>query len=79
MDILAMLLSSYNDGKRKNYYCLAVNLLNLSDLNVLVTEISEKISKEDISLKEKIDKIVLLLEAMANRENIKLKLRKASC
>lgn len=76
LDILEFLINNYNDGKRKNFYCIAVNLLKLIDLKEIITEINEKINKQNISLKGKIEQIILLFEAKANKENIELKLRK---
>ena len=32
LEILELLLEGYNDGRRKSFFCLAVNLLNLKDL-----------------------------------------------
>jgi hypothetical protein len=74
--ILEFLLNNFNDGKRKNYYCIAVNLFNLTDLRDIMIETKEKVSPQNISLKEKITVIVNLFEAKAKKENIILKLRK---
>lgn len=76
MEILEFLIKNYNDGRRKNFYCLAVNLLKLQDIKEIMAEINEKISKLEIPLKEKIEQIKLLFEAKAKQENIELKLRK---
>lgn len=32
VELLKYLLENYNDGRRKSFYCLAVNLLDLEDL-----------------------------------------------
>jgi len=32
MEILEFMLENYDDGRRKNFYCIAVNLLKLDDL-----------------------------------------------
>jgi len=76
VDMLQFLINNYNDGRRKNFYCNAVNLLDLETSQDIMTEIKEKISKQDISLKEKISQIILLFEERADKENIELKLRK---
>ena len=65
VEILEYLLNHYNDGRRKNFYCIAVNLLTLSDLKDIMNEIEEKIKK-----------IVSLFEDKAKEQNIDLKLRK---
>jgi len=76
IEILEVLISTYNDGRRKGYYCTAVNLLSLPDLREIMNEIQEKIAPQDITPKEKIEKIVRLIEARAKASNIELKLRK---
>lgn len=76
IDILEFLINNYNDGRRKSYYCNAVNLLKLNILKVIMTEINEKISKQDTNMKNKIKQIILLFEEQASKDNIELKLRK---
>jgi hypothetical protein len=76
IDILEFLINNYNDGRRKSFYCNAVNLLKLNDLKVIMTEINEKISKQDTNMKDKIKQIILLFEEQASKDNIELKLRK---
>ena len=74
--ILEFLLKTYNDGRRKSYYCTAVNLLPLSDLREIMTEIKEKTAARDFSQKETIEEIIRLFESHAKSKNIELKLRK---
>lgn len=74
--ILEFLLNNYNDGKRKNFYCLAVNLLDLKDLNDIMDEIRNNISRQEINHHEKINLIVDLLNEKADKRKIELKLRK---
>ena len=76
VDILEFLIDNYNDGRKKAFYCTAVNLLELNDLKDIMTEINEQISNQDITIKEKTNRVVQLFEAKASRENIELKLRK---
>lgn len=40
--ILEKLLAGYNDGRRKSFFCLAVNLLELSDCQEVWEEISSQ-------------------------------------
>lgn len=74
VSFLEYLLHSCNDGRKKNFYCLAVNLLDLADLR----EIKEQIEKleEGLSQKEKIQKIENLFYEKAKDKNIGLALRK---
>lgn len=74
--ILEFLLSAHNDGRRKAFYCNAVNLLPLPDLREIMLEIEAKISPRDIPPKEQIEEIVRLIEARAASRGISLKLRK---
>ncbi len=75
--ILEHLLQSYDDGRRKSFFCVAINLLNLQD----VTSIMEQI-KSDINInapqKEKTEIAVSLFEALAEKQSISLILRKKS-
>jgi hypothetical protein len=74
--ILEFLIDNYNDGRRKSFYCLAVNLLQLKDLKDIIKEINEKISKQDAAIKNKIEQIIQLFESKAKNKNIELRLRK---
>jgi superfamily II DNA/RNA helicase len=63
-------------GKRKGFYCLAVNLLTLTDLKSILEQIDKKIKKQDIPLKDTIELVIQLFESMAKRRNIDVRLRK---
>ena len=70
--ILERLLKEHNNGRLKNFYCIAVNLLEIQDLENVIKSVEDlSISKED-----KIKLIVDLLNDVASRNNISLKLRK---
>jgi len=75
VDILKELLSSYNDGRRKSFYCIAVNLLELQDVKVVMEKIIGEI-KPQMTLKEKATVAVKLFNEMAEQRGILLKLRK---
>jgi hypothetical protein len=75
ISILEKLLIEYNDGRRKGFYCLAVNLVDLHD----IIEVMERIEIEiapDMLIKEKAAVAVKLFTEMADRRGISLKLRK---
>lgn len=74
--ILEFLLNNYNDGKRKSYYCTAINILEIEDLRDIIHEINDRIAGQEIPLKNKIDQVILLFEAKADKDGIELKLRK---
>lgn len=74
-EILKMLLSDYNDGRRKTFYCIAVNLLQLQDLENVMKQV-EDTSFDNLTIKEKAEIIVSLFQEIAIRQNIILRLRK---
>jgi hypothetical protein len=74
--ILNLLIERYNDGKRKNYYCIAVNLLSIEDLRIIMKEIKNKIDINEISFKDKISLIINLINEVAKNNGIELILRK---
>lgn len=74
--ILEFLLDNYSDGKKMNFYCIAVNLLGFDDLIDIRKNIENKISLIKTTQKEKIAYITLLFEEKAVRNGIELKLRK---
>ena len=74
ISFLEYLISNYNDGRKKNFFCIAVNLLDLADLN----DIKEHIKKSDetIPQKDKIKMIESWFNEKAKSKNIDFKLRK---
>ena len=76
MQILRYLLDNFNDGRRKSFFCMAVNLLELEDLKSAVKEIEEEVSGKELTVKEKAVISVEILKSAAARKNIVLKLRK---
>ena len=73
--ILDYLLSAYNDGRRKNFFCAAVNLLELSELQEAVTQINN-LKLSSFSIKEKSLYAVNTLQKIADKRGIYLKLIK---
>lgn len=74
MQILSYLLLHYNDGRKKTFYCVAVNLLELSELREAITELQ---SNEDLRLlpeKERSAYAAGVIQKIANRRNVSLKL-----
>jgi len=76
VNILEFFLANYDDGKHKNFYCLAVNLLELKSLQEIKKQMKEYSQNIVLNKKELILKLVLLLNEEAEKENIKLELRK---
>jgi len=76
IEILVFLIDNYNDGRRKSFYCNAVNMLRLDDVREIVCEIRKNVSDPGMDIKRKTEYVVLLFEAKAKKKNIELKLRK---
>lgn len=76
--ILDVLLAHYNDGKRKNLFCIAVNLLELDELKCALRRIKDNAALEHASLQEKSSFAAALLRALAADRKLSLKLRKKS-
>jgi hypothetical protein len=73
--ILEGLLKNYDDGRRKSFYCIAVNLLELEDVKTVINQIDSTVSSDSL-LKEKAAAAVRLFEDMADKMGISLELRK---
>jgi hypothetical protein len=73
--MLNVLLNEYNDGRQKSLFCVAVNLLELDDLNNIMTALARE--TEGIGRpKEKSKVAARLIQTSAERCGIDLKLRK---
>jgi len=71
VQILSDLIENYNDGRRKNFFCIAVNLLALEDIREVMANIDTS-----LTIKEKSLIAVQLFQAMAEKRNVELKLVK---
>ena len=74
--ILSYLLSNYNDGRRKNFFCVAVNLLELSELQEAIEQIQSKDELSALPLSAQCSYAAEVFQKIAGRRNIKLKLIK---
>lgn len=74
--ILCYLLDNYNDGRKKIFFCVAVNLLELSELKEAMKQIQQNDRLSVLSVKEQCSYIVDMFQKIADRRNIKLKLIK---
>jgi hypothetical protein len=75
-EILKTLLSNYDDGRRKMFYCVAVNLLPLPQIEKIMEQVADNPSIDSLTVKEKAAYIVALFQDDASREGLVLKLRK---
>ena len=74
--ILSWLLSNYNDGRRKNFFCVAVNLLELSEIQEAVKQIQSNNGLCSLPFKEQCLYVAEVFQGIADRRDIKLKLFK---
>lgn len=74
--ILDMLLSGFNDGRKKTLFCTAVNLLDLQELRAVLSQIENRAGLDTLTPKEKSAFAAELLKTAAAKNNIDLKLRK---
>ncbi len=75
-EILQILLSEYNDGRRKTFFCMAVNLLSLNVLEKFMNQLIEITSGNNLELKQKAERAVVLLKEHAAGQGVELRLRK---
>ena len=73
--LLEKLLGSYDDGRRKSFFCLAVNLLELQDVQSVIAQIETQTKSSD-TIKDKAKIAVHLFNEIADEREISLKLRK---
>lgn len=76
LEILNFLLEKFNDGRRKAFYCVAVNLLDLADLEAIIQKIRSESGLQENAENNAVQRVVDLLEEVARKRNIELKLRK---
>ncbi|NLY20625.1 MAG: DUF3795 domain-containing protein [Tissierellia bacterium] len=73
--ILEYLLNNYNAGRQKSFFCVAVNLLELSDIKSTLEKI-ESLINDDMDIKTKSQIAVNEFKFVANQRNIDIKLIK---
>jgi hypothetical protein len=76
VEILGLLIDRYNDGKRKNFYCIAVNLLPLEEIKAIMNLIKTDFDKQGLPAKDIILSITKLFTDCAKLKGIELELRK---
>jgi hypothetical protein len=73
--ILERLLAAFDDGRRKNLFCLAVNLLELADVKDVMARLGTEVTP-DATPKEKAALTADMFRQKADGRNIPLELRK---
>lgn len=72
--LLQYLLENYNDGRHKNFFCVAVNLMELRDIREIVEKAETLTGAEGFTLKEKAACIVKLFKDYAEGQGIEIRL-----
>lgn len=75
-EILGELLANYNDGRRKSFFCLAVNLLECEALQAVMDQVKAVPEPAGRTIKERAAGVVKLLQDAADERGIVLKLKK---
>ena len=74
--MLEWLLLNYNDGRKKTFFSLAVNLMELQDIKEVKQQIGKDKEIEDLTIKEKAARVKRLLEDKARERQVTLQLKK---
>lgn len=74
--LLERLLAQYNDGRRKTFYALAVNLLALADVEALLAALEEENTFSSLDQKAQVARLCEGLNMLAEQDGVVLKLRK---
>jgi len=75
-EILQTLLSDYNDGRKKTFYCVAINLLPLKDIEHVINQVVYNRDLNNLTIKERAEHIVSLFQKLAIKHGVVLRLRK---
>lgn len=74
--ILEWLLQNCNDGRKKTFFCVAVNLLELEDVRSVMGQIKSAERSGELPLKEKAAYVTEQFQKAADKQGIVLRLRK---
>ena len=69
-------MEHYNDGRKKNLFCLAANLLELPELERAVERVRAETGGHVLSIQEKAAAASQVLKDAAARQGIELKLNR---
>lgn len=72
--LLVEMLNGYNEGRSKNYYCVAATVMELDELKDALAKAEKK--SEGLGIKEKSKILHSILDDIAAKKNYCLKLRK---
>ena len=75
VELLRHLIRNYNDGRRKSFFCLAVNLLDLEDVRAVVARLDQEVG-QDTPLRERALQAAACFQELAAARGVTLKLQK---
>lgn len=75
-EILTYLLEHFNDGRRKSFFCVTINLLELSELQAVLKDIASEPRLFELPPKERASLVVQKFQKLAAQKNLELKLRR---
>ena len=79
IELLEIMLEQYNEGRSKSFFCIATALLSIDDLENALKTSEQKVKADNVSvndLKSKSKILKGILNELANKNGIELKLRK---
>jgi len=79
IELLAIMLDQYNEGRSKSFFCIATALLSIDDLENALKTSEQKVQADNVSktdLKSKSKILKRILNEIAAKDGIELKLRK---
>jgi len=72
--LLRDMLREFNEGRSKNYYCVAATVLKVDELKGALDEARQR--SKGLDMREKSKLLHSILDSIAKRKNFILKLRK---
>lgn len=75
-EILHTLLAEFNDGRKKTFFCVAVNLLPLSQIEKIMEQVVNEPFMNSLPMRDKSACVVKLFEDEASQNGMIIKLRK---
>lgn len=79
IEILRTMLERFDEGKSKSFYCLAVALLSMADLEEALSKAEPEINTDNSDMDDVKKRALILkktLSSFADEEGVKLNLRK---
>lgn len=74
--ILQHLLTNYDDGRKKTFYCVAVNLLELSEIKEALNQLESNEALSVLPKKEQCSYVTQCLKEISERSGIEIRLMK---